>query len=81
MDNRTRAAHVEQRLADGRLPKRKNAELWAGPGTGKPCDGCGEPIQGTEVEHEHMLEAGGILRLHAACTLLWEHAITNGGTD
>lgn len=32
MDIQTRATHVEQRLADGRLPKRKSVELWAGPG-------------------------------------------------
>ena len=55
--------------------------MWASFGTGKPCDGCGEPIRATEVEHEVEFEGGGLLRFHAACLTLWERLASDSNSD
>lgn len=81
METDRRAGQVAERLADGRLPKRRSATMWATFGTGKPCDGCGEPIRATEVEHEVEFEGGGLLRFHAACLTLWERLASDSNSD
>jgi hypothetical protein len=76
METLARARQIEARLSDGRLPKAKSLKMWAGFGNGRPCDGCGDLILGSEVEHEHDLVGGGTLRFHAACSVLWERMTT-----
>jgi hypothetical protein len=34
-------------------------------------NGCGEAILGSDVEHEHDLVGGGVLRFHAPCSVIW----------
>lgn len=70
-----------ERLRDGRLPTAKSLTLWAGFGNGRPCEGCGAAILGTEVEHEHDLVGGGTLRLHAVCSVLWARMVTEPNAD
>jgi hypothetical protein len=71
MEILARAQCISERLADGRLPWAKSAQLWAGFGKGRPCEGCDEPILSIDVEHEHDLVGGGAVRLHAACSVIW----------
>ena len=71
MEIHERAQRIAERLADGRLPRAKSAQLWAGFGKGQSCEGCDEPVSANEVEHEHDLDGGGTVRFHAACSVLW----------
>ena len=67
-----RASIIAGRLAENKLLPTKSLRLWAGFGNGRPCDGCGEAITGSDVEHEHDLVDGGTLRFHAECSVLWQ---------
>lgn len=58
-------------ITTGHLPQVKPIRLWAGFGNGRPCDGCGEPVTQADVEHEHDLEDGRVLRFDATCAVIW----------
>jgi hypothetical protein len=75
-----RGKRIAERLKDGRLPREKSAQLWAGFGKGRACDGCGETIAASDVEHEHDLVSGAIVRFHAACSVLWTRMTTEPPT-
>ena len=72
MEIHQRAAIIAERLAENKLSRTKSVRMWAGFGNGRPCDGCAEAITGGDVEHEHDLVGGGILRFHAECSVLWQ---------
>jgi len=72
MDIHERASIIAGRLAENALLRTKSHRLWVGFGKGRLCDGCGEPITGGDVENEHDLAGGGILRVHAECSVLWQ---------
>jgi hypothetical protein len=71
-----RAQRISERLADGRLPRSKSTQMWAGFGKGQSCDGCGEAILPNEVEHEHDLTDGKTTRFHAACSVIWMRMVS-----
>ena len=50
------------------LPRR----MWAGRGSGKPCNGCGEVITPLQVEYEFEAADGRTVRLHLGCASLLE---------
>ena len=78
MDIHARAARIAKRLADGELPRTRPVKLWAGFGNGhRACDGCCEVILARDVEHEHDLDGGGVVRFHAACSVLWQRMLTS----
>lgn len=62
------AAKVERGELSLELPKR----MWAGRGSGKPCDGCGEVISASQVEYEFESGDGRTVRLHLGCASLLE---------
>jgi hypothetical protein len=66
------AAKIRAKLADGLLPTDLPTTSWGGQGSGKPCDGCGELIQSTELEHELVFDDRPSLRFHVACDLIWQ---------
>ena len=35
---------IRRRLLEGRLPRGRAVHIWAAPGDGQACDGCGTPI-------------------------------------
>jgi hypothetical protein len=70
-----RAALSALRLTAGKVPKTKPLRMWAGFGSGRPCDGCSETILGFDIEHEYDLVDGGVLRFHAVCSVLWERMV------
>ena len=72
-----RAKRIAERLGDGRLSRAQTKQMWAGFGKGQLCDGCGEAISGTEVEHEHDLTDGSCLRFHAACSVIWMRMVSS----
>jgi hypothetical protein len=72
-----------QRVLDaitaGRLRLDAPTKMYAGFGGGRTCDGCGEVIDSTQVEHEAYYEngrdgasAGEALHLHLGCAGLWD---------
>jgi hypothetical protein len=54
----TTDAKIRAKLADGLLPTDLPTTSWVG----KPCDGCGELIQSTELEHELVFDDRPSLR-------------------
>jgi len=57
--------------------------MCVGPGTGKICDGCEQPITKDNREYEFDLPGRPTLRLHQACMEAWQvhRAIQGGSTD
>jgi hypothetical protein len=62
---------IRERLDAGRLPIAAPPTMWAGYGSGNPCDGCGELLSPTQVEYEFEA-AGQTIRFHLGCAALWE---------
>ena len=44
MDQPTLRLLIQEKLADGRLPRAPIPRVWGGPGHGESCDGCGETV-------------------------------------
>ena len=44
-------------ITSGRLRLDAPTKMYAGFGAGRICDGCGEPIDKTQVEHEAVYES------------------------
>jgi hypothetical protein len=59
------------RVAAGLLPRHPPRTIWAGFGSGRPCDGGGEPIGTGEVEYELDFESSRTIRFHVACDGIW----------
>jgi hypothetical protein len=66
---------VRRRVAEGRLPCKRQDYMWAGKGSGLDCVVCDRPITSTQVEYE--LQFGGapnlvVVRMHRPCLAFWE---------
>jgi hypothetical protein len=72
VEHLARAQRIAEQLSTGQLAASASVKLWAGFGNGKACDGCDDPIGPADVEHEHDLADGRTIRLHAACSVLWQ---------
>jgi hypothetical protein len=72
-------------ITSGRLRLDAPTKMYAGFGAGRTCDGCGEVIDRTQVEHEAVYErapgseagqdgsaAGQVFNLHLGCAGLWD---------
>ena len=72
---------ILSKIADGVLPSVRVEKVWAGYGTGHPCYGCDQPIDGTDVETEINLAGALLLRLHQRCFAIWQQELEiRGGT-
>ena len=63
---------IQERLAEGRLPRMPISHFWGGPGNGETCDGCGETVTNVELVMENRDAAGGGNQFHVACFHVWE---------
>ena len=63
---------IRAKVEDGRLPVDLPARMWAGPGSGQPCDGCEQIISRGQVEYEFESGNGRTIRLHLGCASLLE---------
>lgn len=63
---------VRSKLQGGVLPREECARTWAGPGSGKACVACDQPIPPEEVEFECERQRGEVFRYHRACFECWE---------
>jgi hypothetical protein len=61
------AAVIQARIAAGLLPRDLPQKAWVGFGSGKPCDGCEQPITNQQREHEFDPPGWPTIRLHAEC--------------
>ena len=64
------------------LPLTTPRQTWAGPGNGRCCDGCEQPI--TSVQMEYELTYGVTIhtyRLHSACFGIWLSELQRRGSD
>jgi hypothetical protein len=62
---------IPAKLARGLLPNGKPLKMWAGIGSGHPCDGCGRSITATDLEYELDFADGRRIRLHRECSAIW----------
>ena len=69
------AAVILSKIADGQLPSIEITRVWAGPGSGRPCDGCDQPVTAADVEHEIDLAGAVTLRLHSGCFMIWQEVL------
>jgi len=64
---------IQERLADGHLPRAPIPRMWGGPGHGETCDGCGENVTSARMVMENLDDAaGGGVQLHVACFRVWD---------
>lgn len=65
---------VRRRIADGRLPREPQLNLWAGTGDGQLCSLCDRVIDSQQIEYELQFAAGTevVHRFHRICHQAWE---------
>ena len=71
MDITATRAHIRRRIAEGDLAGARIRKTWVGPGLRRPCDACGRPVAADELEYEHELADGSVVRLDGVCDALW----------
>jgi hypothetical protein len=60
-------ARVLAGIAAGRLRLDAPTRMYAGYGTGRACEGCGDSIDRTQIEYEAVYADGPDYRLHLGC--------------
>jgi hypothetical protein len=65
------AAVIRAKLAAGTRPSAPATKVWAGPGDGAACTGCGEAIRG-EVDYEIELAGAVNVHFHRVCYGIWD---------
>jgi hypothetical protein len=63
---------IRDRVAAGVLPRTDPRSVWVGYGSGRPCDGCVQPVRPAQREYHADYGPGLSLRLHHACYEFWE---------
>jgi hypothetical protein len=64
-------------LRTGTLPARRPDGMWGGPGTGRECTICGDPVKPDETEFEaEFIDAAenraSLYHLHVHCFAAWD---------
>ena len=63
---------IQEKLADGRLPRAPIPRVWGGPGHGETCDGCGETVTVAQLVMEGSNDAKGRgVQFHVGCFHVW----------
>jgi hypothetical protein len=69
-------AKAREAILAGRLPRRRPAKTWGGPGAGLRCTICGSPVGHDEVELEIDFGRDGAGHIehhvHVPCFAAWE---------
>lgn len=71
MPDQRRAEQTTEKTRRGGLPAPTGYSRQAGLGDGRPCDGCGETIEPTEVVFTVSTPEGAAYRFHAVCCEAW----------
>ena len=62
---------IQEKLADGRLPRTPIPRVWGGPGHGETCDGCGETVTVAQLVMEGPDAKGRGVQFHVGCFHVW----------
>ena len=62
-----RYERTRRRVAGGALARPAAHRTWSWVSTGRTCDGCGEMVGATEIEHNVEVNGTIVLRLHPEC--------------
>jgi hypothetical protein len=69
---------IRQRIEDGRLPCVRPDTIYAGYGSGEPCDGCDDRIESTKIVYDVPFPAASrSLKLHFPCYVIWQQQCTS----
>ena len=71
MDQPTLRLLIQEKLADGRLPRAPIPRVGGGPAHGESCDGCGETVTSAQPVVENLDAAGCGVQFHVACFHVW----------
>lgn len=75
-DNNSLREKACEAMRAGRMPNRRPARTWGGPGGGARCAICGAPVKQDEVEFEIEFANDAASRderhVHVACFAAWE---------
>jgi hypothetical protein len=63
---------IQEKLADGRLPRAPIPRVWGGPGHGETCDGCGETVTHAQLVMEGPDAKGRGVQFHVGCFHVWD---------
>jgi hypothetical protein len=64
---------IRQKLREGRLPRSRAVNIWAAPGAGQACDGCGMPIAPNEQIVWGIATRDGMsIQFHEDCYQIWD---------
>jgi hypothetical protein len=83
-DELVRREQAREAIRSGKVPSRRSARMFGGPGSGRPCVVCGEPLPRAEIEIEleFNLQDGTPdpvqYRFHHRCFTAWEFERANG---
>jgi hypothetical protein len=65
------AAVIHAKITAGLLPRDRPQKIWVGPGSGKACDACEQPITKEQREYEFDPPGWPTIRLHSDCLGVW----------
>jgi hypothetical protein len=68
----TPSERITDKLWLGFLPADDPVKTFGGPRSGLECAGCDLIISPEEYEHELLMKKGRVMRLHVACSNLWQ---------
>ena len=63
---------IRQKLRKGRLPTKRAAWIFGGPGAGGRCGACNRELRGTQLVMELPTFAGRVLFVHGDCLAVWD---------
>jgi hypothetical protein len=67
MDEPSVVERLRAMLMSGRIPHGRPARIFGGPGSGAPCDACGDAIAAEDAEVEMDFPDGPTLLFHPRC--------------
>jgi len=68
---------IRERIASGELPRVELLTMKVWPGTGAPCDGCGQTIHLGHVQVELRFRGDQVVRFHFSCCRIWMGETSN----
>ena len=63
---------IRQKLRTGRLPSRRAAWIFGGPGAGGRCAACSRELRAPGLVMELPTFAGRVLTVHGDCFIVWD---------
>jgi hypothetical protein len=71
MEEEALRQRIRTMFSTGRLPCEDSAQTWGGPGRGKRCSACLEPITPGDIEYEVVLSSRTAIQMHRTCYAIW----------